>query len=1046
MMETYQKNNKKPLTILLVLLLTSFLSMSLVPSLQAIEPNFEAKNLAVLNDVIGINTDSYSTSNIAQRDTDFLGSSQKETDMQLVSAQGSLRVTCFYAKDTLKLVYLSDLNGVLSLKQPLKSTVDMAKGLLERYKTYSGVSVYGEFASMLNGIEPNKESTKYSENVKMEVSGSEANRISYKWTYVDSNGVLAEKKNVILIFEGGVFKGFFNNWPLYSIVDSDLKVSAEQATELAIKASERFSYPVSYGNGTELMVSGFSIAPESLGEAKLIYVNSVYQELARGGDPFSLCLAWYVPLGFDRFYPGDVSGMTVILWADTGEVCSMDRVIVDSKFGEAFANQRDETADVQVSSLKVNDFSTQAIGISAVTGLIFVSLITCNKILPYGNMRRSRKFFGTLLCISFAFSLIFVSLPNADAASVTGRSRVYSCVGTQYGYNNPAADVAEEDATAILCNFVGNASIDAGYYTSNVYSNTINTQVVSNAGSDEQNYLGTIVFHAGHFSNPPNEAYQDSSGNPINASNIYPQTGLGRHFFVFLWVCVQAENHTSGTPRAWTHRDNLSQFGFNQSDGLGQCYISFYGFSPMLSEYVPQSGGYYYNFAGVGSPGPCYWFALKFYYYALAEGYSVHDSLDIASGEFFGCDYESTVLNTGYHSWWPGGDFPGVWCEEHQVFHENPLCNTGYYPRDFNYEFSLHPWNRTAREPNRMRVFGDSNIYLAMPAVTLSSNYGSPTFYFDGNAVSTGNVKILRNTYSVSTSVPSGYTFNRFTYGGSNYYGNPSNIAINNDGYFDVYFAPISYRYLDVWSATGGYTNYAVGSHPFIQGQTAYVYAYENSGYTFSYWIVDGTPAGSSNPIGVSMNVDHYIQPVFTATQYAPSTPSVGGPSSGYVSQSYQFSAVSTDANGDNIRYTFDWGDGTDYTTGWYSSGSTAYASHTWTSAAQYSVTVTAQDSTGLSSGSSSPHSMTVQTQQTYYLLTVTASDAYNNNLEPPVYIDGGYVGLAGNTFQVTAGAHTVAVHSPFIYWTFDQFSDGLGNGATRQITSNTNLHAWYTF
>ncbi len=1036
---------RKLFTILLLLFLISIVSMSLVPTVQAIEPDFETKNLTVLNDIIGINTDAYSTSNIAQRDTDFLGSSQKETDMQLTSAQSSMRVTCFYVKDTVKLVYLSDLEGGLSLKQPANSTVEMTKGLLERYQHYSGVSVYGEFASMLDGVVPNKESIKYSENVKMEVSGSEQNRISYKWTYVDSNGVLAEKKNVILIFEGGVFKGFFNNWPLYTIVDSKLKVSAEQATELAIKASGNFSYPVTYDNGTKMTVSGFRIAPESLGEAKLIYVNSVDQEFARGGDPFRMYLAWYVPLGFDRFYPGDVSGMTVILWADTGEVCSMDRVIVDSGYGKVFDNPNDETETVQTSQLQPSDFSTQAIGISVLAALIFVSLVASRKIIQTSNLS-IRKFFGTFFCVSIALSLIFVSLPSANAASVTGKSRVYSSVGTRTGYNNTAADAAEENATAVLCNFVGNASLNAGYYTSNVYSNTINTQVVSDAGSDEQNYLGTMVFHAGHFS-IENQAYQDSSGNLINASNIYPQTGSSRHFFTFLWVCVQAENSTSGMPRAWTHRDNLSQFGFNQSDGLGQCYISFYGFSPMLSTYVNQSGGYYYNFAGVGSPGPCYWFALKFYYYALYEGHSVHSSLDIASEEFFGCDYENTVLNKGYHSWWPGGDFSPVWCEEHQVFHENPLCNSGYYPRDFNGPFSQHPWNRLPRDANRMQVFGDSNIYLAMPQLTLTSNYGlSPTFSFDGNAVSTGTVNILRDTYSVGTSVPSGYTFNRFTYGGSNYYGNPSNIAINNDGYFDVYFAPISYRYLDVWSATGGYTNYAVGSHPFIQGQTAYVYAYENSGYTFSYWIVDGTPAGSSNPIGVSMNVDHYIQPVFTATQYAPSTPSVGGPSSGYVSQSYQFSAVSTDANGDNIRYTFDWGDGTDYTTGWYSSGSTAYASHTWTSAAQYSVTVTAQDSTGLSSGSSSPHSMTVQTQQTYYLLTVTASDAYNNNLEPPVYIDGGYVGLAGNTFQVTAGAHTVAVHSPFIYWTFDQFSDGLGNGATRQITSNTNLHAWYTF
>lgn len=1022
MMERFQKNNKKPLTILLVLLLTSFLGMSLVPSLQAIEPNFEAKNLAVLSDVIGINTDSYSTSNIAQRDTDFLGSSQKETDMQLVSAQGSLRVTCFYAKDTLKLVYLSDLNGVLSLKQPLNSTVDMAKGLLERYKTYSGVSVYGEFASMLNGIEPNKESTKYSENVKMEVSGFEANRISYKWTYVDSNGVLAEKKNVILIFEGGVFKGFFNNWPLYSIVDSDVKVSAEQATELAIKASERFSYPVTYDNGTEVMVSGFSISPESLGEAKLIYVNSVYQELARGGDPFSLCLAWYVPLGFDRFYPGDVSGMTVILWADTGEVCSMDRVIVDSKFGEAFADQRDETADVQVSDLKVNDFSTQAIGILTVVALIFVSIFASKKLLLSGNIKLSRKFFGTLLCLSFACSVLFVSLPNADAASVTGRSRVYSSFNTPTGYNNTVADTAENTATAEICNFVGNASLNAGYYTSNVYSNTVSTQVVSNAGSDEQNHLGTIVFHAGHFSEQ-NQAYQDSSGNPIYASNIYPQTGLGRHFFVFLWVCVQAENHTSGTPRAWTHRDNLSQFGFNQSDGLGQCYISFYGFSPMLSEYVPQSGGYYYNFAGVGSPGPCYWFALKFYYYALAEGYSVHDSLDIASGEFFGCDYESTVLNTGYHSWWPGGDMTPVWCEEHQVYHQNPLCNTGYYPRDFNEPFSQHPWNVPLRDANRMRVFGDSNIYLAMPAVTLSSNYGSPTFYFDGNAVGTGNVKILRDTYSVSTSVPSGYTFNRFTYGGSNYYGNPSNIAINNNGYLEAYFAPIPYRYLDVYSGTGGYTSPSAGTYQYIQGQTAYITAYANSGYSFDYWICDGVNVGSSNPIGVSMNIDHYVQPVFYANpppQYCLSISSDGG---GYTSPS-------------SGAYWYDQGTGVEVSATAYSGHQFEYWVLDGNTYTQNPITVTMNSNHNLQAVFSEPPPS--------YSLYVDAWCVEGFQLYPYIVVDGvGYAGTASVT--VSAGYHTISVEDPYYFiMNLSYFSDGYGNGDSRYIGSNTAVTAWY--
>src|SRR3989304_508252 len=97
-----------------------------------------------------------------------------------------------------------------------------------------------------------------------------------------------------------------------------------------------------------------------------------------------------------------------------------------------------------------------------------------------------------------------------------------------------------------------------------------------------------------------------------------------------------------------------------------------------------------------------------------------------------------------------------------------PFNCSGWYPQGFEgYE--------TARK-NSMQVFGDSSIYLFQPKLTLAANYGSPTFSFDGTSHGTGNVNVWRKSYSVGTSVPSGYTFNRFDYNGSSYYRNPSNI------------------------------------------------------------------------------------------------------------------------------------------------------------------------------------------------------------------------------------------------------------------------------
>lgn len=76
----------------------------------------------------------------------------------------------------------------------------------------------------------------------------------------------------------------------------------------------------------------------------------------------------------------------------------------------------------------------------------------------------------------------------------------------------------------------------------------------------------------------------------------------------------------------------------------------------------------------------------------------------------------------------------------------------------------------------------------------------------------------------------------------------------------------------------------------------------------------------------------------------APNTPSTpSGPTSGYTSTSYTYSTSTTDPDGDYVRYQFYWGDGYT-TTGWYPSGSTASASHRWSSSGTYYVKVRAQD------------------------------------------------------------------------------------------------------
>ena len=79
---------------------------------------------------------------------------------------------------------------------------------------------------------------------------------------------------------------------------------------------------------------------------------------------------------------------------------------------------------------------------------------------------------------------------------------------------------------------------------------------------------------------------------------------------------------------------------------------------------------------------------------------------------------------------------------------------------------------------------------------------------------------------------------------------------------------------------------------------------------------------------------------VWDITSPTPSQPS--GPTYVQIYYTYTYSTSATDPNGRSLQYRFDWGDGSQTTTGWYASGATASASHWWGHSAFYNVQVQA--------------------------------------------------------------------------------------------------------
>ena len=315
-------------TVFILILLSYSAFVSSIASVRAAEPDINDKMMAILNNVVGLNTEDYVVNITSNPDREYRGLLQKDVDATLYSVPNYtwvMDVKAYFVNDNVRMIYIS-YPELPAEYPPADTTVEMAKGLLERYQNYTGVSFYGELASMLDDVDATNNITKSAGNIRLEVNNFENVIADYSWRYIDEKGIVARSKSVLLEYERGRLKGFSNDWHLYTIGGTP-KISGEEATEIAIEASKNYSYEVSTENGT-LTVTGFEIAPESLGHEVLSYLNNPNPSLARGGDPFTLYPSWYVPIGFRQSYPGGVTGMIVTVWADTGEVSVTNPMVV----------------------------------------------------------------------------------------------------------------------------------------------------------------------------------------------------------------------------------------------------------------------------------------------------------------------------------------------------------------------------------------------------------------------------------------------------------------------------------------------------------------------------------------------------------------------------------------------------------------------------------------------------------------------------------------------------------------------------------------------
>jgi hypothetical protein len=712
-----KKDSKRKLlfmTLLLMLLLFSGAYASLVPNVNAAEIAVQEKGLAILNEVIGLDMENYNTASSEGPKDSYLGVVPQENIRFTLESNGSsIDALYTFANGKLRMLNVLKNEGSPRLTKSATNPVQIgnktvqvidvpetAKVFLEDYQGYSGNSFYGDLASMLDDVDANENLTKTIGNVKLEVTVSEGSTV-FRWTYT-FGGIDAPDKCVAIGYKDDFLKYFIDNWDLYKIGSTRVNISEEEAISIAMERASALSWKVE-SDSKIYEVKKYNVTNAMIWET--LFCSNLYADKRRSDDPLMLYPVRHVWVSLDKFYPGNVYGFNVYVWADTGEVCAIhERISTMDPPDDLVATTDEFTVESSSDQVSVEAKSYSmwltVIALPAFAAVMLGTvpvwfLLSKKKNLP---KRGVFKVGGVLLCLLTASMLLVPVL--AVNAKPTRRALIWGSESAGAidervpgSFDHWRKTENEVDRQNVTSNALGNYFKDDGYDTDNYKgAGSIATQIVANITDAEVNYSRVAVVDFDHgvgnywdfpgYENEFHFMFEDNIGtrvgnytdfvvdkeNAVYDMNVSDRT-TGKTFFAFINTCYSAnlthpatgdpwqgevDGRARGMPYAWTHRSvvdkdtpgfttslNMSIDGYNEPDGGSFCYIGFPYGSAALSQTI----------TGV-SPLYATWLE-NFFWYALSFDISVNDALDEASLRNFDELFGDTDLATNFGAVWP---------------------------------------------------------------------------------------------------------------------------------------------------------------------------------------------------------------------------------------------------------------------------------------------------------------------------------------------------------------------------------------------------------
>ena len=226
---------------------------------------------------------------------------------KLTSPDSDLEIGFAFEKGLMTSCGVNPLRGQIILNRQYDNSLVAAKDFFERYQVYTQFDS-SNLIAMLDNVDVTKNSTVTSENIKFTVDRYNfgGDKVGFEWRSV-VNGVESLSMVSFIFDMDGNFRRFVDSRLLYTFGDMSVKVSMERAIDIALENLKYYSYDMSDG----VVVKDFRVSREN-----------VVATLVTASVDYELRPYWDIRMALDEVYPGNVHGITVFIWANTGEVIS----------------------------------------------------------------------------------------------------------------------------------------------------------------------------------------------------------------------------------------------------------------------------------------------------------------------------------------------------------------------------------------------------------------------------------------------------------------------------------------------------------------------------------------------------------------------------------------------------------------------------------------------------------------------------------------------------------------------------------------------------